>query len=272
MLKDSHVHTNISHDGTSSMQDYILASKEKDVDEITFTEHLDIYDGVKTTNSVISLPNYFKEYGHLDSKDIKTNIGIEVSLMPDIACKIESILSKYPFDFIIGSSHIVNNIDIGCDPSFFYNLTKREAYMRYFEEVLKNITIFNDFDVYGHLDYIIRYGNYKDKRIVYTEYREILDAILEALIRKDKGIEINTSGIRYGLNAAHPNLSIIKRYKDLGGKIITIGSDAHRIEDLAANFDYVYDLLSFLNIKEYAVYHNREPEFEKVLTLKKAKY
>ena len=77
----------------------------------------------------------------------------------------------------------------------------------------------------------------------------------------DKGIEINTSGLRYGLPYPHPNIEIIKRYKVLGCKIITIGSDAHNSDDLAKDFDLVYDILRSLNIKEIAVFHNRIPDF-----------
>lgn len=147
------------------------------------------------------------------------------------------------------------------DKSFFEGLTRKEAYSRYFNEVLQNIKIYDEFDVYGHLDYVVRYGGYGIKTIEYSEFADILDAILLELIMNDKGIEINTSGLRYGLPYPHPNIEIIKRYKELGGKIITIGSDAHNSDDLAKDFDLVYDILRSLNIKEIAVFHNRIPDF-----------
>ena len=90
---------------------------------------------------------------------------------------------------------------------------------------------------------------------------EIVNIGIKELIMNDKGIEINTSGLRYGLPYPHPNIEIIKRYKELGGKIITIGSDAHNSDDLAKDFDLVYDILRSLNIKEIAVFHNRIPDF-----------
>ena len=130
----------------------------------------------------------------------------------------------------------------------------------------------NEFDVYGHIDYVIRYViKYYDNvinKINYDEFRDILDEILLVIINKDKGIEINTSGIRYGLNSVHPNIEILKRYKELGGKIITIGSDAHRVEDLASHFDIAIDLLEQSGFEEIAVYHNRKPDFIKIKTLK----
>ena len=77
----------------------------------------------------------------------------------------------------------------------------------------------------------------------------------------DKGIELNTSGFRYGLGSPHPNIEILKRYKELGGKIITLGSDAHKAEDLASHFDIAQDILRDVGFKEVAVYRKRKPIF-----------
>ena len=146
--------------------------------------------------------------------------------------------AKYPFDFVIGSSHVVHGID-PYYPHYYDGRSEDEAYLEYFESILENLHTNVDFDVYGHLDYVVRYGGYENKVIDYEEFRDILDAILAELIKKDKGIEINTSGIRYGLPNPHPNIDIIRRFKELGGKIITIGSDAHKVEDLAKDFNLV---------------------------------
>lgn len=262
MYKDCHVHTKISHDGISFMQDYLNISAQKGVDEITFTEHYDVYDGLKTNLKTLDVANYFSSYQKVkETANTKINFGIEIGLQPDISNNVKNLVSNYPFDFIIGSSHITCKKDMAMDKSFFYGLTRKEAYLRYFNEVLQNIKIYDEFDVYGHLDYVVRYGGYGIKTIEYLEFADILDAILLELIKKDKGIEINTSGLRYGLPYPHPNIEIIKRYKELGGKIITIGSDAHKVEDLAKDFDLVYDILRSLNIGEIAVFHNRIPNF-----------
>lgn len=262
MYKDCHVHTKISHDGISSMQEYLEISAQKSVDEITFTEHYDVYDGLKTNLKTLNVDNYLASYKKMqESTNAKFNFGIEIGLQPDISENIKALVAKYPFDFIIGSSHITCKKDMAMDTSFFDGLTRKEAYLKYFEEVLENIKIYNEFDVYGHLDYVVRYGGYGIKTIEYADFADILDAILSELIKKDKGIEINTSGLRYGLPYPHPNIEILKRYKELGGKIITIGSDAHKTADLAKDFDLVYDILRSLNISEIAIFHNRIPDF-----------
>ncbi len=266
MLKDSHVHTNISHDGKSSMVDYIEVADIKGVDEITFTEHFDVYDGIKTNLKTLNVQDYYDMYRRVkDNTRFKINFGIEMGLQPDIIDIITDVAQKYPFDFIIGSSHITCKKDMAMDKSFFDGLTRREAYLRYFKEVLENIKLYDDFDVYGHLDYVVRYGGYAEKKIDYNEFKDILDEILVTLIKKEKGIEINTSGIRYKLDSTHPNIDILRRYKELGGKIVTIGSDAHICEDLGRDFNVAYDMLSEVGFGEFAVYHNRKPEFIKIL-------
>lgn len=267
-MKDCHVHTNISHDGISKYEDYIKIAKQKGVDEITFTEHWDDYTGLETKLKTLDVSKYKEEYlKYKNDAVLKTNFGIEIGLQPDIVNKVKDIVNKYPFDFIIGSSHITCKKDMAMDKSFFEGLTRKEAYLKYFKEVLENIKLYDEFDVYGHIDYVVRYGGYAESKIDYIEFKEILDEILLSLIKKDKGIEINTSGIRYGLGSPHPNIDIIRRYKQLGGKIITMGSDAHKIEDLAKDFNIALDILENVGFNEIAVYHNRRPDFIKIKSL-----
>jgi len=273
MYKDSHVHTVVSHDGKSTMREYMENAKKMNVDEITFTEHYDIYDGIKTSLHTLDVTDYYKQY--MKNKDddlVKTNFGIEIGLQPyeNIFRPISDMVKHYDFDFIIGSSHITEKKDMAMDPSFFEGLTRKQAYLKYFKEVLQNIKKYNnEFDVYGHLDYVVRYGGYDEKSIEYKEFREILDEILFNLVRKDKGLEINTSGIRYGLLNPHPNIEILKRFKELGGHIVTIGSDAHNYHDLASNFDLALEMLENAGFDEIAVFNRRIPEFVKTKSLMK---
>jgi len=243
-MKDCYVHTNLSYDGRATMQEYIDVAPSKNVDEITFTEHYDILDGMHISLPNIDLMKYHYEYMKMkDSSSIPINFGLEVGLRPEHVAEIQNKISKYPFDFIVGSSHTVANRNIGEDKTFFEEFTQHEAYMLYFNEVLKNIELYDDYDVYGHLDYIIRYGNYANKNLSYKDYQEILDAILYALIKKDKGLEVNSATYRFGNTSPHPNIEILKKYKDYGGKILTIGSDAHKSRELARDLDLTLDAI-----------------------------
>ena len=270
MIIDQHVHSKVSHDGISTMDEHISYAKENGIDEITFTEHYDDYTGIKTNLKTLDIGNYREEYLKIKDNDkVKTNFGIEIGLRPECYESISNMVRNNKFDFIIGSSHITCGKDMAYDKSFFAGLTAHQAVEKYLNEVLANIIIYrNEFDVYGHIDYVIRYiiKNYGNvmTRIDYKEFRSLLDDILLSIINSDKGIEINTSGLRYGLGTPHPNIEILKRYKELGGKIVTIGSDAHKASDLASGFDVAYDMLEEAGFNEFAVYHNRVPKLMKI--------
>ena len=128
-----------------------------------------------------------------------------------------------PFDFVIGSTHVINGLDVS-DSRFFEGKTKKEAYTEYFENVLENAKLHDCYNVYGHLDYINRYSHYEDNSLEYEDYSDIIDEILKVLVSKGKGLDINTSGYRYGLGRTNPQLDIVKRFKELGGEIVTVGS------------------------------------------------
>lgn len=275
IIIDQHVHSNISHDGISSISEHIEYAKDNNISEITFTEHYDDYKGINTNLKTLDINKYQEEYlKQKNDKLLKTNFGIEIGLRPESYKKISDMVKNNNFDFIIGSSHITCGKDMAYDKSFFEGLTPHQSIVKYLSEVLQNIKTYkSEFDVYGHIDYVIRYiiknyGNVMTK-IDYEEFRELLDEILLLLIRTNKGIEINTSGIRYGLGTPHPNIEILKRYKELGGNIITIGSDAHKKEDLASNFDVAYDMLESVGFDNLTVYHNRKPKFIKIKKLYK---
>ncbi len=261
-MKDNHVHSTVSHDGRASVREYIAYAKAHGIDEITFTEHWDDYEGIITKLSTLNVENYRASFlAEKAETDFPIRFGIEIGLQPHIKEKVDAVTSAYDFDFIIGSSHITKKLDMAYDPQFFAGKTRHEAYMQYFEEMLENVTMYDDFDIYGHLDYVARYGGYPEKSIAYAEFAEILDEIFRVLIRKDKGIELNTSGLRNGTGATHPSLEIVKRYHELGGKLITIGSDSHRAEDLCSHFKEGVAILEEAGFHEIAYFRNRKPDF-----------
>ncbi len=261
-MKDVHLHSKQSHDGKSTVAEYIAAARKRGIDELIFTEHWDDYEGIETKLSTLDVGAYYKNFlAEQEKTDFPIHFGIEIGLQPHIADKIKSFVPQYPFDFIIGSSHITNKLDMAYDPRFFNGLTRYEAYMQYFSEMLENIRLYDEFDVYGHLDYVARYGGYAEKSIEYDEFAEILDEIFKALIRKDKGIELNTSGYRYGFSRPHPSAEILKRYHELGGQILTLGSDAHRAEDLGSHFKQAREIIEYAGFTSLAIYRNRVPQF-----------
>ena len=106
-----------------------------------------------------------------------------------------------------------------------------------------------------------RYGLYEDNAVNYMEFSSLIDAVLKELIERGKGIEINTSGYRYGINDCYPDIEILKRYKALGGEIVTVGSDAHFPRDVADHIGAAYDMLNIAGYKYVTVFKGREPSF-----------
>jgi histidinol-phosphatase (PHP family) len=147
---------------------------------------------------------------------------------------------------------------------FFLSKTKQQAYARYLEAIYHSLCNFKDYDVVGHIGYVRRYGNYGDTSMLYEDYKDILDEILCVVIRDGKGIEINTSGFAYNLGTAIPDITILQRYYDLGGRIVTLGSDAHSVGRVAADFDYAMAMLQYVGFTSFAYFKERKPIFEKI--------
>jgi histidinol-phosphatase (PHP family) len=238
---------------------------ELGLDGIIFTDHLD-YD---FPNFDISFMIDFKEYAAYMSnlkktyeKTLKVLMGIEVGIEPHNIKESEKIVKQYDFDFVIASTHIVDRKD-PYTGEYYIGKTKSEAFHRYLEVILDTVTNFNDYNVVGHIGYIRRYGNYEDKSLRHLDYSDLLDSILKKVISDGKGIEINTSGYR-SLGTPIPDFDIVKRYRELGGEILTIGSDAHYVDHMALNFKEVQERLKEIGFKYITHFEKRKPVFDKL--------
>ncbi len=264
---DSHIHSDISFDSKYSIDDYVRAAKG--LDGLIFTEHYDNFDGV-VTNDVrarsIDMDEYREKMTAAKNRHGDfIRCGIELGLRPEKETEIKASKGQFDYDFVIGSSHIVCGYNVAHDKTFFKAKTKQEAYSAYLDEIYKNILLYREyFDVYGHLDYIIRYGTYNDNVMYYSEFSEQLDKILKLIIDSELGIEVNTSGFRKKLNMTHPNFETVKRYHELGGKIITVGSDSHTPEFLGEYFPEAIKLLREAGFEKICTFNKRKMEFTKI--------
>ncbi len=264
LLYDYHTHTNCSPDSNMPLIDLVKSCANHDLKEICITDHIDNY--IHNRYDVPDYAKFSKEIDEVSKKFPQVNIklGCELSFVPTMYKEFEEIASGYDFDFIIGSNHECDNVFLYPGTDYFVGRKKNDAFTTYFLEVLQNIKNVKDFDVYGHVDYIYRYSSYTDNSMNYLDFKDIIDEILKTLIQNGKGIEINTSGIRYGLNDIHPNDDILKRYKELGGEIITVGSDAHRPEHVYMGFDLAYERLKSAGFDYITTFDKRKPSFIKI--------
>ncbi len=265
ILYDMHTHCNFSSDSNATPESSIQAAIDKGLKGIYFTDHNDydypLEDGkvmfkLDFDRYVTTLQKLREEY----KNKITVYLGIEQGLSVTSADIINNYDSHNELDFIIGSSHLVNGND-PYYPSFWENRSTKEAITSYFESILANIKVCSNFDVYGHLDYIVRYAPDKDASYNWTDYKDLIDTILTSLIANGKGIEINTSGLTKGLRSANPCLGIVKRYHELGGEIITIGSDAHCPAHISSSFNTAFDMLTEAGFKYYTRFIKRKPDF-----------
>lgn len=263
MLWDTHLHTSFSGDSDAAPEKMIQRAVELGLAGVCVTDHLDLDYPEEPELFLPDLDACAFEIRRLEIKYrdvLPVRFGLELGLQPHLAQKHREILAGHDFDFVIGSSHVVHGTDPWY-PAFYEGRAEREAYLEYFESIPENIRAFDGFDVYGHLDYVVRYGPHTNENYSYGAYREILDEILKLLIERGKGLEINTAGFRYGIGHPNPTEDILKRYREMGGEILTIGSDAHQPEHIAYDFQKVPDLLKSCGFSWYTVFRERKAEF-----------
>lgn len=257
---DYHTHTSHSRDSEYEMHQVVKDAIELGIDEICFTDHVDY-------RIVSSAPN-FKEYftdiekmQHRYGSTIKVKKGLEFGMQTHTVHKFQDIIAKYPMDFVILSVHQIN------DKGFFNGdyqegKTKAEYVQGYYQEIMDLINMYDDYSVLGHLDLIRRYCEGPEP--VLADHQTIVAEILKTVIKKNRGIELNTSHIRYGLDDWMPARDILKLYHDLGGKIITVGSDSHQKDHLGFYVKEGRALLKSIGFTEFCTFDKMSPLFHKL--------
>lgn len=238
MTIDSHIHTNHSKDADihATFEAYIERALELNITHLIFTDHHDIDPAHPLFKNPIDYDNYVKAFKSMkQTSKINVSLGVEVGYQEHVKEELKTFLKTYPFEFVILSIHYLEKKDLYTG-EFFTGKTAFEAYQIYFKTCLEAVLNIDDFHTFGHLDYIPRYAPYGDYN--YQVHQEIIDSILIALISKGKMLELNTSGY-VTEHRMYPKLEVVDRYFELGGKYITIGSDAHHINELGRYFDLI---------------------------------
>lgn len=279
MRADYHVHTEFSDDSQYPFEQVVRDAITKGLDEICFTEHVDY--GVKfdidevediayrgeprnTPLSNANYPVYFETYNKMKQKyadKISLKFGLEFGMQSHTIERYEKLFKRYPFDFIILSIHQVGDEEYWTG-EIQKKYSQKKYNEQYYKEFLYLVQNYHNYSVLGHLDYIVRY----DPNGVYPfeKLKPIISEILKTVIKDGKGIEVNTSSHRYGLTDTTPSREILKLYKELGGEIITIGSDSHKPEHLGAYIDESKELLRELGYTRYCTFDKMQPVFHRL--------
>ena len=268
VLADYHLHTDHSGDSEAPMETQILAGIEKGLKIMCFTDHYDPgfpYENVPDVSPGtfdLDYAPYREEYLRLRDKyrdRIELRFGIEIGLQPHLGDFLTYYFASHPdFDFVIGSNHLCGGTD-PYYPDFLKSRTQEEALALYLEDTLLNIRSFPDIDSCGHLDYVARYLPDREKFYTYKAFAGLIDPILSELVTRDIALEVNTAPLTKGMQYFNPLPDILARYREMGGELITIGSDAHVPERIAGRFADTAQILKSLGFDHYTVYRERKP-------------
>ena len=239
------------------------------VDIMTVTDHVDLSDGLTGKRNSYAFDIWpdmeydFYEAAMSVKDKLDLRIGIELgeaNHFPDFGRKVAGTSG---LDFVIGSTHNLRNT-MDFYVLKYESMDECHRYVEMYLDELLEVAKLGFVDVLGHVGYTRRYMKRAGFEINFDDYRDKLIEIFKAAVQSGTGIEINTSGIRQGLGSTIPTYAQAKLYKDCGGEIITVGSDAHFPKDIGSDIKDAYAALRDIGFKYVAVFKSRKPEFIKI--------
>lgn len=288
-LMDLHTHTAFSPDSNAPAPEMCVRAHALGLSAYAITDHCEVncwYE--KSHYTPEQLVGFSEQYADLYAFDYArsyeqsvaeiTRLKAEYAGKLNLLCGVElgqatadlevseRIAADPRLDLIIGSLHQLAGED---DFAFidYFRMTQAEIQAlagRYFNTLLE-ICRWGKFDVLGHLTYILRYieGKYH-LHVELSAFRDVIAECFTVLIGKGKGIEINTSGLRQSYGKTFPTLEYVRLYRDLGGEILTLGSDAHRPEDLATGIAEGTELARTAGFSHVTLFEKHQPHFIKI--------
>ncbi len=273
-MYDSHTHTKNSPDGVQTIDDLCLTAIQMGIKGVAVTEHthvspvyLHYFPNFKPLpaikQGIADVLYAQKKYGH----HLDVTCGLEVDEYLDDPKGNDELLSLHDYDVLLGSIHYLKNMDWDLQYSkIVYDESisdqKLIDYLKAYFEAIGLMAERTDIDVLAHLTCPLRYINGRHKRnLDITCLEPMIKSILKVIIDRKIALEINTTGItreEFG-GALCPDEEIIKTYRDMGGKLITLGSDAHRTSSLAIGFKESMEILKKIGFEKYHFYKNRKP-------------
>jgi histidinol-phosphatase (PHP family) len=261
---DCHIHSTFSPDSKIDAKDGCKKAIEIGLQGIIFNDHLELDSPESMFNEAVDFEERSKILDELKKKfegRLKIFKGVEVGVRPHLIKDLNLIIKKHDFDFVMSSVHDFAGSEDSYNVGTYSYETKEECFIVYLNAVYDAVKNFKYYDVIGHIGFARRYVPFENKSMKYSDYKDILDAILKTVIDDGKGLEVNSSGYRQGLGTPIPDYDILKRYKEMGGEILVLGSDAHQVDDVGKNFDLVKERLQNLGFKYLAYFEKRKPVF-----------
>ena len=255
MIFDSHMHTEVSADSAMKAADALERAAKLGVGAV-FTEHEDMdFPGEK--DFTFSPEDYWKKYEALRGEGERLRLGVELGMQEGLAEKNRAFVKRAPFDQVIGSIHTLLGFDLYYE-TLYEGREKDEVYRLYLRAMASCVRSHGAFiDILAHIDYIARYAAYRDTELTYAVYGEEIDEVLAALIETDTVLELNTC--RFDAPQGKASLvPIFRRYRELGGREVTLGSDAHDACAVAFAFCEAQDLAESLGLRIVTFFARRK--------------
>ncbi len=271
-MYDYHIHPYHSADGQMSLREMALSAIDKELVEICSTAHFDIdFPSGPRMNFVCDLVDYVEDverYAKRFADQIVIKTGLEVGMQAgreDVYAKTRKAMENLRFDYLIGSIHWLGREnggprEPGVDPVWGYGATRQKVLRRYAAALLQCAGEFPEFDCIGHLTYYSRWDPNEDHRMYYTDAPDELDALFMHLAKNGKGMEVNTS-TKDTRGYFMPDLDMFKRYRELGGEIVTVGSDAHRTNRIGDHYADACAMIKAAGFRHVCTYTDHRPTF-----------
>ena len=276
--QDYHIHTRFSCDSKAEMPAVCEAAIARGMREIAFTEHADF--GPDDQPGYFQPVEYLAEIEHCRARygdRLTIRAGVEMGEPHIFVQELEDILAVGEFDLVLGSAHYAASLtpssaavgaaELQCawKPAFFEQ-PLRQAYEAYFRQTAR-LAAEGDFDILTHLDLVKRDARNFDQAYDGPEpYADLIRAALRSVVERGKGIEINTSALYKGKGMSEPcpSVEILRWYRELGGEILTFGSDAHTPDKVGAHFDVALDMAQSVGFTRLARFERRQLLWQKI--------
>lgn len=260
---DIHNHSTLSPDGFGQPMSMAERACGLGIKHFALTDHIETekFDGWDYAGAVEKSYGTFLEIKERFEGRMEVYYGVELGQPLFDLPLAEKLLAAHDYDFVLGSTHrtrtypYLNQIPDSEED-------RRRCLDEYFEEELR-LAEWGKFCSLSHLTFPLRFisGDFGGHEVDMSRYSAIIDKILETIISRDIALEVNSSGIRKGLHVPMPSAEYIKRYYNKGGRMITIGSDAHRASDVGADIPQVIEMLKEIGFGEICVFRKKQPIF-----------
>ena len=267
VLFDTHNHSQFSFDGKrTSVEASARAAAEAGLGGICFTDHCDHYVPPMKASFENVVPEYFNvEEQQAEISRVQSLIGdrtrllkgIEIGMYEECHEQIRKVLDENSFDQIIASVHYIEKTDPYYG-GYYDGKDWKQAYGTYLETIYREMKWLEDFDIMGHYDYIVRYASYPVTSIRYRDFSDIFDEMFRYLIQEGKALEINTKSYEgHRGRMVELDNDVLLRYREMGGEIVSLGSDSHEPSRVGAGFTRHAEFLKAMGFRWTAHYESR---------------